>query len=128
MFFLDGCTIRRPPNLRRCWPRKSNPWPICVMHVFSAESCKPRSPRNCSTRGRTSCSSSSLVLPVMMKSSAYRTKCTLDRSRAPRTCFRAKLCANSAANPSKVMFARAGEATPPCGVPASVGYHAPAST
>jgi hypothetical protein len=34
--------------------------------------------RNCSTRGRTSFSSTSLVAPVMMKSSAYRMRLILD--------------------------------------------------
>jgi hypothetical protein len=43
---------------------------------FSGESCKPRSSRKRSTSGLTSFSSSSFELPVMMKSSAYRTKFT----------------------------------------------------
>jgi hypothetical protein len=77
VFFFDGLTSSLPSNLRRCCPRKSNPWSICVMQVFSGESCKPRSRRNCSTRGRTSFSSTSLVAPVMMKSSAYRIRLIL---------------------------------------------------
>src|SRR6266571_4292280 len=41
-------------NFRRCCTKKTKPWSICVIHVFSGESCKPFSRRNCSTRGRTS--------------------------------------------------------------------------
>ena len=51
-------------------PRKSKPFPTCVMTVFAGESSRPRFCRNCSTRGLISPSSSSLLLPVMMKSSA----------------------------------------------------------
>jgi len=48
-----------------------------VMWVFSAESSNPRSFKNDSTSGFTSSSKSFLELPVMMKSSAYRTRLTL---------------------------------------------------
>src|SRR5207302_2381616 len=56
--------------LRTFCPRKSKPFSTWVMTVFAGESSRPRSCRNCSTRGLISPSSSSLVLPVMMKSSA----------------------------------------------------------
>ncbi len=46
------------------------PFSTWVMTVFAGESSSPRSCRNCSTRGLISPSSSSLLLPVMMKSSA----------------------------------------------------------
>src|SRR5947209_2248686 len=47
VFFFDGVMknlVRFPIlYLRTVCPRKSNPCSICVMTVFSAESCKPRS-------------------------------------------------------------------------------------
>jgi len=49
---------------------ESKPFSTCVMTVFPGESSNPRPCRNCSTRGLISPSCSSLVLPVMTKSSA----------------------------------------------------------
>ena len=60
VFFLEGRIISLPSYLRRFCPRKSNPCSMCVMQVFSGESCKPRSRRNCSTSGLTSFSSTAL--------------------------------------------------------------------
>ena len=56
--------------LRIVCPRKSNPCSMCVTTVFSGESSNPRSLKNCSMRGFTSCSSNSFELPVTQKSSA----------------------------------------------------------
>src|SRR5712692_7239386 len=47
-----------------------------VIRVFSGDSSRPRSRRNCSTSGWTSSSRRSFVRLVMMKSSAYRTRLT----------------------------------------------------
>ncbi len=66
-FFFAGLikSLCRLPvlYLRTCWPRKSNPSSICVMSVFSGERVRPRSRKNVSTAGLTSCSSSSFELP-----------------------------------------------------------------
>ncbi len=71
IFLRDGLTSNFPSlYLRKFCPRKSKPSSMCVTLVFSAESSRPRARRNSSTSGFTSCSSSSFVLPVMMKSSA----------------------------------------------------------
>ncbi len=71
IFFLEGLMSSFPLGyLRTFCPRKSKPLVTCVMTVFVGESSSPRSCRNCSTRGLTSPSSSSFVLPVMTKSSA----------------------------------------------------------
>src|SRR6266566_1979864 len=70
-FFLEGLMSNFPLGyLRTFCPRKSKPCSTCVMTVFAGESSSPRFCRNCSTRGLISPSSSSLVLPVMTKSSA----------------------------------------------------------
>jgi hypothetical protein len=67
---FGGADNQLAVKLAEVCPRKSNPCPMCVMQVFSGESCKPRSRRNCSTSGLTSFSSTALSAPVMMKSSA----------------------------------------------------------
>ena len=51
---LEGVIRSLPPYLRRFCPKKSKPCSICVMQVFSGESCKPRSSMNRSTSGLTS--------------------------------------------------------------------------
>jgi len=111
-FFLDGLTNSLPLYLRMLTPRKSNPLSICVILVFSSESSSYLAERNFSTMGLTSFPSNSLELPVMIKSSAYLTICTL-------SCLRNFF--SSASNPSSVIFDNVGEIIPPCGVPASVG-------
>ena len=76
-FFLEGLMSSFPLGyLRTFCPRKSKPCSTCVMTVFVGESSRPRSCRNCATRGWISPSSNSFDLLVMTKSSAYRTKLT----------------------------------------------------
>ena len=106
--------------VRTVCPRKSNPCSICVTTVFSGESSHPRSLRNCSTSGLTSCSRSSFELPVIQKSSAYRIRFTF--ARFPALLVFEKWEARSRSNPSSVIFATAGEMMPPWGVPSSVGW------
>jgi hypothetical protein len=67
---LGRCNQELPVVLTSFCPRKSKSFSICVTLDFSGERCKPRASRNGSTRVLTSFSSSSLELPVMMKSSA----------------------------------------------------------
>ena len=81
VFHFEGFTNGLPSYLRRFCPRKSNPSLTCAMMVLSRESVSPRSFKNCSTKGRTSLSNNSCELPVMMKSSAYRTRLTLGAQR-----------------------------------------------
>src|SRR5260221_3152167 len=51
-FFLEGLMSSFPLGyLRTFCPRKSKPCSTCVMTVFVGESSRPRSCRNCSTRG-----------------------------------------------------------------------------
>src|SRR5262249_53672794 len=75
-FFFDGRVRNFPLYLRTCCPRKSNPSSMCVILVFSSESSKPRSRRKSVTRGLTSVASISCEMPVIMKSSQYRTRLT----------------------------------------------------
>src|SRR5260370_6473952 len=107
-----------PLYLRTFCPRKSKPSSTWVMRGFSGESSNPRSFMNCSTRGFTVCSRTSFDLPVIMKSSAKRTKFTFSLL-LPRwalgTCSR-----NFLSRPSKAILAITGEHIPPCGVPSSV--------
>ncbi len=97
--------------LRTCCPRKSNPASTWVMLVFSGESSSPRSFRHVSTSGWTSCSSNSLELPVMMKSSAHRIRFTLARRlwTVALGYFSLSFCSR----PSRVRLAKTGETTPP---------------
>ena len=91
---------------------------VGVMRVLSGESVSPRSFRNASTNGRTSFSSNSRESPVMMKSSAYRTRLTLGDQYLPSFHFTLGKWADSkGSSPSKVKFASVGEITPPCGYP-----------
>src|SRR6266446_648076 len=70
-FFLEGMMNSFPLGyLRTFCPRKSKPCSTCVMTVFVGESSRPRSCRNCSTRGLISPASNSFDLLVMTKSSA----------------------------------------------------------
>src|SRR5215831_3871248 len=108
-FFLAGWAKYVPPYFRICCPRKSNPSLICVMWVFSGESVRPRSLRNASTSGLTSYSSSSLLLPVIMKSSAHLTMLTIPL----RTLVRRKRLWRHCWSPSSVRFIRTGEISPP---------------
>ena len=130
MLFFDGVMknlgrfLRR--YLRTVCPRKSNPCSICVTTVFSGESSNPRSLRNCSTRGLTSCSRRSFELPVTQKSSAYRIRFTL--ARFPTLLVFENWEASSRSSPSSVIFAIAGEMMPPWGVPSSVGWKQRRST
>src|SRR5271155_2921021 len=115
VFFFDGFTRGLPSYLRRFCPRKSNPSSIWVTCVLSVEIASPRSFKNSSTKGRTSFSSSSFEAPVMMKSSAYRTRLTLGVHLPPSFHFCLGKCsASSFSSPSKVMFASVGEMMPPC--------------
>src|ERR1700674_2622818 len=51
-FFLEGLMSSFPFGyLRTFCPRKSKPFSTWVMTVFAGESSRPRSCRNCSTRG-----------------------------------------------------------------------------
>ena len=68
MFFRDGLVKNLPLYLRMFLPKKSKPSAMLVTLVFSSESFKPRSLRKFSTSGLTWVSSSSFVLPVIMKS------------------------------------------------------------
>ena len=111
MFFLEGFISSFPWYLRRCCPRKSKPFSMCVMSVFSWESVNPRSFMNCSTSGLTSFSKTSFDLPVTIKSSAKRTKLIFSLL-PPRGCF-GNLSRSSFSSPFKVILARTGEATPP---------------
>src|SRR5271167_80719 len=68
-FFLEGLMSSFPLGyLRTLYPRKSKPCSTCVMTVFVGESSRPRSCKNCSTRGLISPSSNSFDLLVMTKS------------------------------------------------------------
>ncbi len=118
--FREGVISNFPLYLRRCCPRKSKPSSICVMRVFSLESSSPRSLMNCSTRGFTSCSSISFDLPVMMKSSAKRTKLTFSLL-LPRGDL-GNFSRSFLSNPSNVRLASTGEQIPPWGVPSSVAW------
>jgi len=119
-FFFDGRALNFPSYLRRCCPRKSNPSVIGVIQVFIVDNSNPRSLRNLSPTGLTSFSRSSFVLPVMMKSSAYRIRLTL--CRLLRYLVGANFLRHSCSSPSRVIFASPGEIIPPWGVPLSVGY------
>ena len=59
----------------------------------------------------------------MMKSSAYRTRCTLRRSAVP-PCGLGNRSLSLRSRPSSARLARTGETMPPCGVPSSVGWKA----
>ena len=61
----------------------------------------------------TSFSSTSLVAPVMMKSSAYRMRCIFGLTVAPFTRSTGKRCSKSVSNPSKVRLANVGHADSP---------------
>src|SRR5215831_13054733 len=61
MLLAEGLMSSFPLYLRMCCPRKSHPSAICVMTVFSCESSRPRSLKNASTRGLTSCSNTNGV-------------------------------------------------------------------
>src|ERR1039457_4700986 len=103
VFFFDGFTSGLPSYLRRFCPRKSNPSSTWVIRVLSAESASPRSFKNPSTKGRTSFSSNSFESPVMMKSSAYRTRLTLGVHFLPSFHFCLGKClASNCCSPSKV--------------------------
>jgi len=117
MFAFAGLTSSFPLYLLTFQPRKLNPSVICVTLVFSGESMSPRFPRNLISTGMTSCCSHSFELPVMTKSSAYRTMCIF----RPCCLARGKAVASAFSRPSSVMFARTGLIIPPCGVPDSVG-------
>src|SRR6202008_2487205 len=72
-FFLEGLMSSFPLGyLRTFCPRKSKPCSTCVMTVFFGESSRPRSCRNCSTRGLISPFSNSFDLLVRTNSSAER--------------------------------------------------------
>src|SRR5947208_16923697 len=81
------------------------------MRVFSGDSSNPRSLMNCSTRGFTSCSSTSFDLPVMMKSSAKSTKLTFSLL-LPRGDL-GNFSRSFLSNPSNVKLASTGEQMPP---------------
>ena len=49
---LDGLISNLSRSLRRLYPRKSNPCSMCMTASYQGTA-SPRSPRNCSTRGRT---------------------------------------------------------------------------
>ena len=66
----DGFINNVSLYLRMLHPRKSNPSLMCVIWVFSGDRASPRSARNSTTAGLTSCSSHSFELPVIIKSSA----------------------------------------------------------
>ena len=118
-FFLEGVVSTAPLlYLRTCCPRKSKPSLICVITVFSCDNWSPRSFRNLSMNGFTSCSKSSFEAPVTIKSSAYLARLTFglfpcfDRGKRSKSCW---------LSPSSAIFAMTGEIIPPCGVPSSVG-------
>ena len=67
---FDGFMSSFPLYFRMFLPRKSKPSSMCVISVFSSESCSPRAARNARTMGSTSFFSSSGDSPVIMKSSA----------------------------------------------------------
>ena len=60
-------------------------------------------------------------MPVMMKSSAYLTRCIFGLKITLLTCLLRYFSASRGSNPSNVILARVGEIIPPCGVPSSVG-------
>src|SRR5215510_2929955 len=98
------------PYLRICCPRKSNPLLTWIVLVFSDESSRPRSARNSSITGFTSCSSWSCDRPVIRMSSANLTRWTrcLSLHRLVGNLLR-----RAVSNPSSVIFVSTGEHTPP---------------
>ena len=114
-----GLMIRVPAYVRTDCPRKSPPSSICVMRVFSGERSRPRSRRNCATRGLTSWAKRSYELPVMMQSSASFPTCTL-------ACWARRVCGgkmpSGALQAPQVPEERSrGSTYPSCGTPAAVG-------
>ncbi len=121
--FLDGLTRSLPLYFLKFHPRKSKPVSIWVIKVFSSDSSRPLYSKKSFINSLTSSAISS-VFAVTIKSSAYLQKLTL--------CFAAwwlfilpllllwYLSASSFSILSKVIFAKIGEISPPCGVPASV--------
>ena len=120
--FFDGFISNFPLYFRMFCPRKSKPSLICVITVFSSESCRPRSARKSLISGITSLRKVSGLFPVTIKSSAYRTKLIWSQMVLPAT---VRLIGNLSfrirSRPSKVMFIKTGDIVPPCGVPSSVG-------
>ena len=71
---LDGVIRSFPPYRANVLPKKIEPFIDMRDAGFLRRELQAPVAKNCSTNGRTSFSSTSLVVPVMMKSSAYRTK------------------------------------------------------
>jgi hypothetical protein len=109
----------RCAGFRRGCPKKSNPWGMGVMTVFSGDSLTPRSAKKALIRGRIVSSHTCRALAVTMKSSAHLTSLMLWTRRC-----HVPPC-TTAASPSNTQLLPTGERLPPCGTPAVVGYRAP---
>ena len=126
---LQGLMSSFPLYLRMFLPRKSKPSPMWVITVFSSDSCNPLSVRNSLTMGSTFSRRNSGDSPVIIKSSAYRTKFILLQCVFPLTFLRVgSLSWSKRSRPSRVIFISVGEIVPPCGVPSSVGNNFCVST
>ena len=105
-------------------PRKLNPSVMWVIFVFFADNCSPLCARKSSIRGFTLFSRISLLEAVTTKSSAKRIRWILWWLflRQPSVLMVIPNALSIASSrPSRVMLARVGEITPPCGVPSVVG-------
>ena len=118
--FFDGLISRVSLYFLKLKPKKSKPLLISVMWVFLSESSKPTSfMRN----SFTSCFifiASSLLLAIMIKSSAYLTiRCILR--------LLTSKCIILLSRHVKAILASIRLIIPPCGVPVSVGVVIPSS-